>query len=449
MTTSSSEHKKKKKSRAWKVITETIGPYVWRIAVIPITTLYGMAVALRNALYNLRIFPVFRVPTKVVSVGNLSVGGTGKTPFAEFLLDYYTAKGLSTGYLSRGYGRKTSGFRIVNPDSDTVVEVGDEALMVAARHIKTLVAVCEDRVQGARAMLAHRPLDCIILDDAFQHRKIARDLDIVMIDGQNPPWKDALLPSGRLREPFSSIERAHLVVVTRLQGEKELKSFQREARKITEREFVYVGYKIQYARPFSTDYPDIPADKLHRRSCVAFCGVGNNAQFEDFLRLSSIQVLQFFAFSDHYDYKPRNLKRIIRKYRRLSRQDIYIDPPIIITTEKDYSRIRHLDWFWEEFAGYPFYYVSIHVEILKGGTQLERKLNGLFDNLANDEVQDEQAKEAEARRAKRKADEARFMEKLKAEQHAARLKADAELFKDKLESAPDPFDPKPFGKTLE
>ncbi len=440
---------RKKKSRAWKVLSETIGPFLWRVAVVPITAVYGMVVALRNALYNARIFPKFRVPVKVVSVGNISVGGTGKTPFAEFLLDYYTSKGLSTGYLSRGYARKTTGFRVVNPDTDTYDEVGDEALMVAGRHLKTLVAVCEDRVKGARAMLAHRPLDCIILDDAFQHRKIARDLDIVMIDGQKPPWKDSLLPSGRLREPLSALERADLIVVTRLHGEKELKTFQREAKKVTEREFVYVGYKIQYARPFSPDYPDIPADKLHRRSCIAFCGVGNNAQFEDFLRLSSIQVLQFYEFSDHFNYKPRNLKRIIRKYRRLSRQDIYIDPPIIVTTEKDYSRLKHVDWFWEEFAGYPFYYVSIHVEILKGGTLLERKLNGLFDGLKNDAVKDEWAAEAEAKRAKRKADEARFMEKLKAEQRAASFKNDAEIFKDKLESTPDPFDPKPFGKTLD
>ncbi|MCS7085583.1 MAG: tetraacyldisaccharide 4'-kinase [Bacteroidia bacterium] len=443
-----SREPKKKKSRAWKVVSETIGPFLWRIAVVPITALYGLVVAIRNALYNSRLFPVFRVPVKVISVGNLSVGGTGKTPFAEFLLDYYTAKGLSVGYLSRGYRRKTDGFRVVNPDRDTHEDVGDEPLMVAGRHVKALIAVCEDRVEGAREMLKQRPLDCIVLDDAFQHRKIARDLDIVMIDGQTPPWKDALLPSGRLREPLSSLERADVVVVTRIYGEKELKNFQREAQKVTGREFVYIGYKIRYARPFSPDYPDIPAEKLHRRSCIAFCGIGNNLQFEEFLRLSSIQVLRFYTFSDHHAYKPRDLKRITRKYRRLSRQDIYLEPPIIITTEKDFARIKHCDWFWEELSGYPFYYVSIQVEILKGGSLLERKLNGLFDRLKNEKITDERAAEAEARRAKRKAEEARFMERLKAEQQAANLKSDEELFKDKLESAPDPFDPKPFGKTL-
>lgn len=355
------------------------------IALRPLSWIYGLVVFVRNRLYDRGAYEQVSVGVRVISVGNLSTGGAGKTPMAEYLIRQCLAAGRRPAYLSRGYGRRTRGFRLVDPAADVVEDVGDEAMQVAGKFPGVPVAVCEDRVKGAEELLARRKFDVLILDDAFQHRRIARDLDLVVVDANRPPWNDRLLPLGRLREPMGALKRADLVVVNKVFEEDKIRSFQKR-----------VSYKLSFTRtvpsqlaPFDPDNDVISLKAAARRACILFSGVGNNDQFILEAKRLGLIVMRSYRFADHHNYRENDMRRVARRFRKLKDQQYLVDLPVIVTTEKDYMRLRSLPWFREKFGDLPFYYLTITLELIRGKDLFDETIRPFLNQLPkeNDERQ--------------------------------------------------------------
>jgi tetraacyldisaccharide 4'-kinase len=264
--------------------------------------LFGAAVAARNALYDRGALRARRLQGPVVSVGNLSVGGAGKTPFLLLLGELLAVRGVEYDVLSRGYGRRTRGERLVDPGG-VPADFGDEPLLLA-RRLRVPVIVGEDRY--AAGLLAEERFGprLHLLDDGFQHRRLARDFDIVLVTPEDA--RDRLLPSGRLREPLSSLARADAVVLTS-GAEAE--------------QFPLTGKRVWRVRRSLEVHNAPPAP-------VAFCGIARPRQFFLQLRRAGIQPAVEAVFRDHHAYSERD----IRGLRELARAN---QAGGFVTTEKD------------------------------------------------------------------------------------------------------------------
>lgn len=351
---------------------------LFQLSLLPLTWIYGLVVVLRNWAYDRGLLRTHHPALPIISVGNISTGGTGKTPMAELLLRELTARGLRPGYLSRGYGRKTKGYRRVDAERDSHTEVGDEALQVAMKYEHVPVAVCEDRVAGAEQLKAETGIDVLVLDDAFQHRRIGRRLDLVMVDGQRPPWQDLLLPAGRLREPLSSLERADLVVVNKLSNPKHIPRFKRHL----DRPMVFAEL---------TPSALVAVDGSHRRlmselkskNVWAFAALGNNEHFFDTFQRLGMRLIETKAFADHHSFSANEMKAIAKRFRKLQRQDVFTDELLLVTSEKDAARLRTQPWFQLQLGQLPLYYLEVELHIYEGkdifDTQLDRLLGAHAD----------------------------------------------------------------------
>ncbi len=186
----------------------------WRKALFPLKILFGCAVFVRKSLYKSGLLSRYKAPLPTIVVGNIATGGTGKTPMVDYLLSKFS-NDLNFGMLSRGYGRKSKGYKQVY-DQSKAQEVGDEPLLLAQKHPNVRVSVCEKRPKGIQQMLQDSPnIEAFILDDALQHLPLKPSYKIVLTTFQNPWFLDALLPVGNLREPASSAQQADVVVVTK------------------------------------------------------------------------------------------------------------------------------------------------------------------------------------------------------------------------------------------
>lgn len=198
--------------------------------------LYGLIIRCRLWCYRQGWLTTTRLPCRVVSVGNLTVGGTGKTPIVILLTEWLVAKGKRVAILSRGYKRTSTVPYLLVSDGSRILagpsEAGDEPFLMAQRCPRAVVAVGADRVALGRWVLEQYPVDYIMLDDGFQHRALHRDVDLVLLDATDAAGLDALLPSGRLREPLEALERASAVVITRADSRQDVEAVQQRLRKI-------------------------------------------------------------------------------------------------------------------------------------------------------------------------------------------------------------------------
>ena len=268
----------------------------------PLTGLYGAATALRNTLFDRSVLPSRRLEKPVVSVGNLSVGGSGKTPFVIALGELLKARGIRFDVLSRGYGRKTRGVRIVETDGNAA-DFGDEPLQIA-RRLGVPVILGESRYEaGQVAELKFQP-QLHILDDGFQHRSLARDFDIVLMTEHD--FDDRLLPSGRLREPLSSLARADAVVLPAGLAV-DHPALQQKAIWQIERELVL---------------PNLPS------APVVFCGIARPEQFFAQVRAAGITPAAEVVFRDHHAYDLDDIQALVSARIKLNAGGF-------LTTEKD------------------------------------------------------------------------------------------------------------------
>ncbi len=251
----------------------------------PLSPIYGAAVAARNALYERRILAARRLRGPVVSVGNLSVGGSGKTPFVILLGELLKARGRKFDVLSRGYGRQTRGVLEVDPGGPSL-QFGDEPLLIA-RRLEVPVVVGEDRYRAGLLAEERFGPQLHLLDDGFQHRALARDFDIVLVTAEDA--RDRLLPAGRLREPRTSLKRADAVVLTAGAGAGH---------------FPLDGKLVWRARR------GIVANNVPRRP-VAFCGIARPQNFFLQLRKAGVEPAAEAVYRDHHAYTENDIRELL------------------------------------------------------------------------------------------------------------------------------------------
>lgn len=338
-----------------------------RVILFPFSVLYGLMMSVRNFLFDKNILSTTKVNAKVISIGNLSTGGTGKTPHVEFLANVLSQH-FKTAILLRGYGRNTKGFLKVT--SNTKVEhAGDEAInYITKLDKKVTVAVCEDRVNGANLLLENEPnLELIILDDAYQHRYIYRDCNILLTEFNHPFFKDFVLPSGGLREFRSGKNRAAIVLVTKspakLTTEQEIEF---KSRLNVKKETTVFFSSIKYGNivKFLTN-EIITAPK----SILLITGIGNPQPLKE--HLENYSEVTHLKFSDHYNYTVKDIEKIHKIFDNFATSE-----KIIVTTEKDKMRILNSE-LSSIVKSYPWNFQEMTIEI-KNKEQFINKVYGII-----------------------------------------------------------------------
>jgi tetraacyldisaccharide 4'-kinase len=305
------------------------------ILLLPLAWVYGAAVWLRNWCYDRKLFAVERVPVPVIAVGNLTAGGNGKTPFTEYLVRYFLAKGKKVAVVSRGYRRMTKGCVTVSDGSGVVADVrdaGDEPWQIAKKFSGAVVIVDEEKARGARMAHERYGAGMILLDDGFQHRKLHRDLDIVMVDGGRRLKYERLLPAGRRREQLSSLRRADLVVFThKWPAEGWTGERHRDRIDLPSIRMQLVPRRLVRL----SDRAELPLEVLFRAPCVCFAGIAQPGNFLWTLMARGAEIKKSFVFPDHHWFTDAELDSVAAASAEVSAR-------YIVTTEKDAVRLdRH------------------------------------------------------------------------------------------------------------
>jgi tetraacyldisaccharide 4'-kinase len=285
----------------------------------PLSWLYAIGVWLRNVLYDDHILPSHTVSLPTIAIGNIAVGGTGKTPMTEYVIRLLSDK-YKIAVLSRGYGRKTSGFRLAGPE-DSAKTIGDEPMLIHTHFPDVPVAVCADRVEGVKKLQRLIPdLQCVVLDDAYQHRKLRCGFYILLTTYGELYVSDHLLPRGNLRDLPGESRRANMVVVTKCPS-----PMQPIERRIVSNQLALASYQhLCYA---SIEYTPItlPGNPL------IIAGIANPQPLLDKLK-QHYPNAEMMTFPDHHNFTKKDVYNILKKAEMHS---------CVVTTEKDYMRMQH------------------------------------------------------------------------------------------------------------
>jgi tetraacyldisaccharide 4'-kinase len=325
-----------------------------RILLLPISFLYHIVLTIRHKLYDWHLLKATRFEMPVICVGNLNLGGTGKTPHTEYLIrllknDYRLAT------LSRGYGRKTKGFKLADATS-TYEILGDEPLQYFKKFPDIQVAVDEDRVEGVNKLLKSQPSpEVILLDDAFQHRSIAAGLNILLTEYGHLYCDDFLVPAGTLRDVRSASKRADLIVVSKSPKDLDESEKQRIIGKLKPSEgqkVFFSSLEYQDLEPLNDKAKTITAEKAD--SVLAFCGIAHPEPFVEALK-EQFKSVDFLRFADHHAYTENDMANIFRRFEALDG-----DKKIIVTTEKDAARLTNSPYLCH-FEDAPLYVLPVSV----------------------------------------------------------------------------------------
>jgi tetraacyldisaccharide 4'-kinase len=291
-------------------------PAAWRALLWPLSAAYGAFVRRRAALYAKGRLKQKRLRGIVVSVGNLTVGGTGKTPMVIWLAEHFLRKGKRVAILSRGY-------RGAGGTSDEIE--------VMKRHLDGRVAfgVGKNRCESAEKLEAEK-IEVFLLDDGFQHLQLARDVDIVLVDGTRPLEGERLLPSGRLREPVSALSRADIVVVTRAGERMSIEARARHANPI-----FYARTRLQGFRRLGNGAAEQSLGETGPGPCFAFCGIGNPEAFFSDLKRWHVDLAGTLTFRDHHRYTESDVRSLEEAAAKAGASSL-------VTTEKDAWNLRGL-----------------------------------------------------------------------------------------------------------
>jgi len=311
----------------------------WLLA--PVALLYGIGVGIRNMLYDIGLLKEIRLPVPVISIGNLTAGGTGKTPLVKYMAKYLREKGWNVAVLSRGYGRRSRGTVVVSKPVlqddrlPRVVEAGDEPLELASVVQGLTVIVDHDRRRSGKYAMSNYGANVLLLDDGFQYRALHRDLNIVLVDNTRPVHREPLLPAGLRREALRSLRRADIVVLTKAsdeilseQNESELKKFIKAPLFRTVHTPAAVWFPLRNTRETSK--------WLSNKRVVPLCGIGDPESFRLMVRALGAEIVQMFAYPDHTFFSEKNIFDAL-SVARAKRADA------LVTTRKDWVRIESLD----------------------------------------------------------------------------------------------------------
>jgi len=337
----------------------------FRYILLPFSFLYGGILWVRNKFFDKNILRSATFNFPLICVGNLAVGGTGKTPMVEYLVKILSPK-YQLATLSRGYKRKTKGFAIATEDT-SAVDIGDEPMQIHQKFPNITVAVAEERVIGIPQLLFEKPqTEVIILDDAFQHREVKAGLNILLTDYNNLYYKDILLPAGDLRDIKSSSKRSDIIIVTKCKPNLDLSEKNkiiRELRPLAGQKvfFTKIAYMALY-HLFSkeTFVPDPDSEVL------LICGIANPQPIKTILtrEVASYELLQY---KDHHIFNTDDLKEIKEHFDKLKNHK-----KIIVTTEKDAVRLAK---FEKELSSFPVYVLPMeHQFLFNEGAIFEKEI---------------------------------------------------------------------------
>ncbi len=303
-----------------------------RYLLVPLSLIFRAVVALRNLLHRSRVIKSKRCSDKVISVGNITTGGTGKTPVTLMLANWLKSHHLPFAVLSRGYQSPSGKGNLVFNSSASVSNnvVGDEIALLARKLPDTWFGVGQDRMRNIKTLQEKQDVGIFLLDDGFQHRQLFRDYDIVLVDASNPFGNGWLLPAGNLREPLSSLARADLLLITRAESRTpaELAALKEKLRKYIDVTRIFqVKTTISRLYDFATSEP-VALNELSQRKCAAFCGIGNPDSFRQLLVANGITVNRSIIFDDHHCYSEADLV-LLRRMLTDGSCDL------LLTTEKD------------------------------------------------------------------------------------------------------------------
>ncbi len=324
---------------------EGLGPMFLRLAALPASWLYGAAVSARNASFRLGLRSIHRLPVPIASVGNLTAGGTGKTPFVEWMARRLkTDHGLPVAVVSRGYAA-TEGLP------------NDEARVLAENLPDVPHVQDPDRVAASKAAIDRHGARVILLDDGFQHRRLARDLDIVLLDALAPQGSYRLLPRGFLREPLVGLSRADLVVITR--------THQASAASLEEARRLAATYAP--SSPVVEAAHRVVGGDFAKRRAYVFCGIGQPRSFEMTAQAACGEVVGRRFFPDHHAYLREDVES-------LAQEALKRGADLLLTTHKDLVKVRHLGP-----CELPLEGLRIEIEIRKGAEALDVALARLAE----------------------------------------------------------------------
>ncbi len=318
----------------------------------PWSLLYRLGVFCQQAYYRFK--GAYKASKPVISIGNITVGGSGKTPLVIWLARHLQDKGYKSIILIRGYMPKAS-------------HLSDEVDMINEQIPLIPVIAGRNRVANIREAEDIMPVDLYICDDAFQHWPLYRDLNIVVVDAVNPFGNGYLLPAGILREPLGSLKRADIFMLSKADLANDIQALRHRLKQINPKALMVVGRYKSTGVINVFDARPKPDDFLKDKRVAAFCGIGEPVSFESSLKNSGAKLIKFFTFLDHYLYRKTDIQRMVDFCRKE-----HID--VLITTHKDAVKLRVSK---NEFSGIDLVYMPIQLEITEGADEFIQKVTSI------------------------------------------------------------------------
>ncbi|MGB9773420.1 MAG: tetraacyldisaccharide 4'-kinase [Bacteroidota bacterium] len=345
----------------WKSFPAVGGASRWLLA--PVALLYGTGVAIRNMLYDIGLLKEIQLPVPVISIGNLTAGGTGKTPLVKYMAKYLREKGWGVAVLTRGYGRRSRGTIVVSKPGaqddplPRAVEAGDEPVELASVLQGLTVIVDHDRRRSGRYALSNYGANVLLLDDGFQYRALHRDLNVLLVDNTRPAHREPLLPMGLRRESLRSLRRADIVVLTKASDE--ILSQQNEAEL---KKFIKAPLFRTVHTPAAVWLPlrnmSETSNWLLNKRVVPLCGIGDPESFRLMVRTLGAEIVQMFVYPDHTFFSEKDIFDALSVARAKSAD-------ALVTTRKDWVRIESLDRVvWSAFPDIDLAVLDIEIRFL-------------------------------------------------------------------------------------
>lgn len=328
-----------------------------------VSVLYALGQRVRAGLYRQNIFRTRRLDCRVISIGNLTLGGTGKTPTVMMVADILRRQGFKPAILSRGYGGQSqASVNVVNDGQQTLLSpevVGDEPVMMAQRLKDIPVLTGRMRYETGKYAIDHLGANVLILDDGYQHLPLHRDLNILLCDATHPFGNGVVFPAGELREPLSALDRADMICLTRSRGDDATDRIDGRNRKRVP--VIKTGLRVQSVIEVSSG-EEMAIETLQDQPVAAFCGIAHPLDFFQTLEQVSVRIVSRNAFPDHHDYSADTLQAIDDGAK-------HAGVNCIVTTEKDAVKLKG------HAFGLPVYAVRVALEILEGQEKLDQLLS--------------------------------------------------------------------------
>jgi len=332
----------------------------FRYLLFPFSLFYGAFIWLRNWLFDKNILKSSEFNFPIICVGNLAVGGTGKTPMVEYLIRLLKEQ-YNIATLSRGYKRKTKGFGIANEET-TALEIGDEPMQFHKKFPDITVAVGEERLVAIPQLLQERPATAvIILDDAFQHRHVKAGINILLTEYKDLYTRDIVMPAGDLRDVRSSAKRAEIIIVTKCKNDLtdlERASIVKELKPLFHQAVYFTS--ISYSNPYHLFNKNEKAITAHT-NVLLVCGIASPKTLKDYLT-ASVHTYDMLRYPDHHIFDSDDLLDIKKQFEKIKSNN-----KIILTTEKDGVRMKK---FETELVNFPIYVLPIQHQFLFGSASL-------------------------------------------------------------------------------